>query len=158
MERGLTINMLMALVWTFLFTPSPGMFLVGVVLAFLFIALFQRVLHCDEYVRRVIGLVRFSLVFLREFVVANVGMLRIVLLQPIERMDPDFIEYDTSDLKPIEILILTHFITLTPGTTTVEVAMDMKKILIHAMDASDPAAIREQLDQVHVPSIQAFTR
>jgi len=85
-------------------------------------------------------------------------MLRIVLLQPIERMDPDFLEYDTSHLNRLEILILTHFITLTPGTTSVEVAPDMKKILIHAMDASDPAAIREQLNTIHVPSIQAFTR
>jgi len=71
MERGLTINTLMALVWTFLFTPSPGMFLTGGLIAFLFIALFQRVLYCEEYVRRVVGFLRFCLIFLREFVVSD---------------------------------------------------------------------------------------
>lgn len=158
MIQGFVLNMIMALVWTFLFTPSPGLFLVGVIGGFLLIALFHGVLGCEEYVRRVGGFVRFFLIFVREFLLANIAMARVVLFDPPEKIDPDFITYDTSHLKPLEILILTHFITLTPGTTTVEVESDLSRILIHAIDGSDPDAIRQQLDETHVPSILAFTR
>lgn len=91
---------------------------------------------------RLRGLLVFVWCFSRELVVANIGLARAVLAQRCEDMTPGFLTYSLKGLTPFEVLVLTHSITLTPGTTSVEISADGSELLVHAFDARDPEAIR----------------
>lgn len=129
-------------------------FAVGTVL----IALLQPVLPRERYPARVLGLVRFGAVFLREFLLANVDLLRTVLFVPKEQLHPGLLTVDVRGLTRFEILVLTHCISLTPGSVSVQVEDDFNTILIHALNARDPDAVRRQIHDTFVRAIQGFAR
>lgn len=91
--------------------------------------------------RRVPGFAVFLVRFARELVLANITMARIVLFQRVKELSPEFFHYDTTGLSSFEIVVLTHCITLTPGTTSVEVSEDETQVLVHGLDARDIAAV-----------------
>lgn len=91
--------------------------------------------------RRVLSFLRFSLRFLHALVTANLQMARVVLFRRTSELAPGFIAYPVAGLSPAEIVILSHCITLTPGTTSVELADDRRVLVIHALDAGDPAGV-----------------
>ena len=78
-------------------------------------------------------------------------MARVVLFRRVRDLGPDFIAYPIAGLSPLEIVILSHCITLTPGTTSVEISADRSVLILHALDAGDPAgvcaAIRKDLEE-----------
>lgn len=94
---------------------------------------------------RALGLVLFAWCFTRELLLANITVARTVLLQPRSALAPGFVTYDLSGLSPFEIVVLTHCITLTPGTTSVEVSPDHSTLLVHALDARDPEGVRASI-------------
>jgi len=156
--KGLLIHLALALLWTALGDPSLGRFLVGLVLTFATLMALRRVFGVDAYVRRVLGFLRFLFVFAREFLKSNLTVARTVLFESRETLYPDFITYDLSGLRTGEILLLSHCITLTPGTTSVEVSDDGQTLVIHALDARDPDAVRQGIDTTLRAAILAFTR
>jgi multisubunit Na+/H+ antiporter MnhE subunit len=157
--KSFALNLLLAVIWLLLAAePTFAMFVLGLLVGFALIALFPRVLDSDGYVRRVVALGRFALVFLREFVVANANVVGIVLFRSPAALHPNFITYDVTGLTRLEILLLSYCISLTPGSTTVEVTDDFRTLVLHALDAQDPAAVRAQLDRVIKDGILRFTR
>jgi len=153
------IHLLLAVVWLLLSQePSPAIFGWGLVFGFLLMALFPGVLDCQDYVRRILAGIRFALVFVFEFFVANVTVAWMVLFRSRESIHPNYLTYDTSELRPGEILLLSYCISLTPGTTTIEISPDFKEITIHALDADDPVTIRQKINQTLETGITAFTR
>jgi multisubunit Na+/H+ antiporter MnhE subunit len=157
--RSFALNLLLAVMWLLLSTvPTAAMFAVGFLLGFALIAIFHGVLGSGDYVRRVVAFGRFALVFLWEFLVANASVVRTVLFRSPASLHPNFITYDVAGLKPFEILLLSYCISLTPGSTTVEVSEDFNTLVLHALDAKDPDALRAQLDRVLKQGILRFTR
>ncbi|MFN0067923.1 MAG: Na+/H+ antiporter subunit E [Limisphaerales bacterium] len=153
------LNLMLALVWMFL-QPRPGVgpFFTGYALGFALLWLFRPVLPDAAYVRRTAAFVRFVAIFLREFLAANLQLLRIVLFTPRARLRPGFVTYDVSGLRPHEILLLSHCLTLTPGSTSVEISDDGRTLVLHALEAGDPAAVRRGIDAGLRASLLAFTR
>jgi hypothetical protein len=49
----------------------------------------------------------------------------------------------------MEVLLVTNLISLTPGTLSLDVTDDCNTLLIHAMFADDPDAIRKQMKTGH---------
>ena len=68
------------------------------------------------------------------------------------------ITYDVAGLSKLEILLLSHCISLTPGTTTIDVAANFEYLTLHVLDAPDPAAVRKGIDETLKRGILAFTR
>ena len=62
---------------------------------------------------------RFLLVFTWEFLAANVNVVWTVLFRARTSLNPNFVTYDVAGLRPFEILLLFHCISLTSGSTTV---------------------------------------
>jgi multicomponent Na+:H+ antiporter subunit E len=91
--------------------------------------------------RRLLNVPAFLLRFVRELVLANITMAKIVLLQKREDLAPDFVVYDTAGLTPFEVVVLTHCITLTPGTTSVELNDEATQVVVHALDARDASSV-----------------
>lgn len=153
------LNLLIAVMWLLLSqAPSAAGFGIGFGVGFAFVAAFRSVIGGEAYVRRCVAFVRFLLVFTREFLVANVKVAGVVLFRSRESLHPNFITFDVAGLTPAEILLLSYCITLTPGTTTVEVAADFQTLVVHSLDAEQPDQIRAELDRTLKQSILAFTR
>lgn len=157
--RSLLLNLIMAGMWL-LFHQEPNLaqFVIGFVMGFLLLALFQSVMGSANYVRRVLAFFRFLAVFLREFVRANLAVAMTVLFGSRDSIHPNFITLDVEGMKRFEILILSYCITLTPGTTSVEVEDDFKTLIVHALDAKDPDKVRQQINRSLRNGILKFTR
>jgi multicomponent Na+:H+ antiporter subunit E len=157
--RCLTLNLIIAVIWL-LFSQHPSVptFIIGFALGTGLIALFQPVLPRERYLGRVLGAVRFVGVFLREFVLANIELLRTVLFLPKEKLHPNLVTVDVHDLTKSEILLLTHCISLTPGSVTVQIETDFQTILVHALNGRDPEQVRRQIKNTFVRAILRFSR
>lgn len=94
---------------------------------------------------RAAAFVVFAACFFKELLMANITVARTVLLQPRSALAPGFVTYDLRGLTPFEIVVLTHCITLTPGTTSVELSHNNATLLVHALDARDPEGVRASI-------------
>jgi multisubunit Na+/H+ antiporter MnhE subunit len=61
-------------------------------------------------------------------------------------------------LSKFEILLLSHCITLTPGTSTIDIENDFRELRLHALDGSDLAGVRAGIKANLEARILAFTR
>ncbi|MCC5807222.1 MAG: Na+/H+ antiporter subunit E [Opitutales bacterium] len=133
--KELIVNIVLAIIWLFLSRDQTVIdLMIGFVVGFAVLAVFQKITGSTDYVRRVLAFVRFSLVFLREFILSNVQVAVFTLTVPRRRMHPQFITMDVTGMTETEIVILAQSITLTPGTTAVEVSDDCTSLLIHFLD------------------------
>jgi multisubunit Na+/H+ antiporter MnhE subunit len=107
---------------------------------------------------RVVGLVVFGFCFCRELVLANISLAKAVLWQKNTELAPGFVTYSLKGLSRFEILVLTHCITLTPGTTSVEISADFAQLLVHAFDARDPEGVRASIKNGLENPILGWTR
>lgn len=106
--------------------------------------------HRRSTLQRVLGFFLFVLFFLRALVLANLRLAKTILFEKRENLAPGFLSYPVERLSKLEIFVLSHCITLTPGTTTVEIASDFTRLTLHALDAREPEAtlsgIKEELE------------
>lgn len=135
--KELIVNIVLALIWLFLSTDQTVFDLfIGFIVGFAVLAIFQTVTGTSDYVRRVSAFVRFFLIFIREFVLSNIHVAIFTLTVPRSKMHPDFIEVDVAGMTDSEIVILSQSITLTPGTTAVDVNKEKGTLLVHFLDPS----------------------
>lgn len=107
---------------------------------------------------RIVGFFAFGLHFSRELVMANISVAKSVLFQKNSELAPGFLTYPLKGLNRFEILLLTHCITLTPGTTSVEISADYTELTVHAFDARDPDGVRASIKSGLEMPILAWTR
>lgn len=134
--KYVTLNLLLALIWMFLvgdFFTMHSM-VAGFGIGVLVLLISQSLLGSYEYFKELLALVRFVVVFIVELTVANVHLARDVL-HPQPRFKPGFIRYRPSQLEPVETVLLSNMISLTPGTLTVDVDEDGKTLYIHTLYA-----------------------
>lgn len=137
----------LALLWTFLAAePSPGAFAIGWVLGFLLLIAGRGLVDDAGYVRRVLALGWFVVVFVREFLASNFSLAGVVLGRRAGELRAGFLDYDVTGLRTWEVLLLAHCISLTPGTTSVELSEDGRTLLLHALEAGNPDAVREAIN------------
>jgi multisubunit Na+/H+ antiporter MnhE subunit len=153
------LNVALAMLWTFLSrTPSFTVFLVGFGLGFVLVVMGRRLFPKSNYVGRVLAFGAFVLAFLREFLVSNLGLIRVVLFRSRDLIHPGFLTYDVSGLTLMETQILTHCLTLTPGTTMVDVLDEGRTLLLHALDVDAPDALRRDIDEKLRDPLLRWTR
>jgi multicomponent Na+:H+ antiporter subunit E len=144
--KSLIINLIIAVIWLFLSTDRTlADWIIGFIIGFLVLWIFHPVMGSRQYVRRWFALLRFLRIFLGEFLLANLNVAKAVLFQTRESLYPNFITYDVSSLTQLEILLLSYCITLTPGTTSVDLSGDSKTLIFHALDAHGPEGVRERI-------------
>jgi multisubunit Na+/H+ antiporter MnhE subunit len=157
--RSLLINVIVSVIWMLLQRELSVIgFGIGFVIGFAMIWLFKPVLGSGTYIRRTLGFVRFTGIFIRAFVTSCWSIGRAVLFAKIEPIQPMLISYNVRGLTRLEILLLSHCISLTPGTTTVEISPDFTRFVLHVFDTHDPDAVRRDIDQTLRRGILAFTR
>jgi multicomponent K+:H+ antiporter subunit E len=92
------------------------------------------------------GLAAFGALVAFDVVVANLRIAASVL-GPRRRWRPGFVTVPVALADERAVVLLAHAVTLTPGTLTADVAADRRTILVHALDAGDPAALVQLIQQ-----------
>ncbi|MDE0969149.1 MAG: Na+/H+ antiporter subunit E [Octadecabacter sp.] len=82
-----------------------------------------------------------------DIIVANVEVAWIVLTRPNSKLRPAWIIIPLDLCQPEAITVLAGTITLTPGTVSSDVSNTGHYLLIHALDAPDPDAVRDDIKQ-----------
>lgn len=84
-------------------------------------------------IKHVFQLIAFLLVLLKEIVVANFAVLRLILTQK-EEIEPRLVTFRTNLKTPTARAFLANVITLTPGTITV--TLEKETYTVHCLDES----------------------
>ena len=89
---------------------------------------------------RLLKLLPFALLVLRDILVANVQVARQVL-GPQDRLRPGFVEVPLDLADPFVATILGGIVTLTPGTVSIDIAPERRVLHVHALHVPDKAAL-----------------
>ncbi|WP_299815781.1 Na+/H+ antiporter subunit E [uncultured Jannaschia sp.] len=142
------LTLLMAAVWMLLQPEfSAGMAVFGLILGIV-IPIGTARWWPDRPERISLGrALLYCLLVIWDIVVANVQVAWIVLTKPNAKMRPAWVVIPLDLREPEAISILAGTITLTPGTVSADLSNDGRSLLVHALDAPDPDAVRDDIKQ-----------
>ena len=146
---GFFWNVILAMAWVAL-TGSLSLWniLVGFVFAYGVLALMQRQIPALKgYSQRVPRFFRFVIFFLKELAVAN-GRVAFDVATPVWYMKPGVIAFPLQAKTDLEITLVANFISLTPGTLSLDVSDDRKVLYIHAMFMAEEDELRESIREL----------
>jgi multicomponent Na+:H+ antiporter subunit E len=124
--------------------PSGLSLLIGFVVGAIVLTLLPRASGSLRYGVRLWRIGKLILVFVKEFTLSVWRVARLVT-SPSMRFQPGLLTVPLTLTRDAEITLLANLITLTPGTLTVDVAEDRSYLLVHAVDAPDPDATRDDI-------------
>lgn len=137
MAFQILLNLFLAFIWMFLKDAyDPVTFFVGYFFGLLILFTFKRFLKHRFYFYRVLAIIKLFFIFMRELILSNIAVLKIVLKPKLD-MKPGIFAMTTNLEKSWEITTLANLITLTPGTLVVSISDDNKTLYIHAMNIDD---------------------
>ena len=140
-------NIALALAWAALTGNfNPANLLMGFALGYGALFVVRRALEPSNYFEKVWQVIGFVFFFLWELVVANLRVAYDVLT-PRHYMQPRIIGIPLDARTDAEITALAYFISLTPGTLSLDVSTDRSTMFIHAMYAPDADALRREIKQ-----------
>ncbi len=96
-------------------------------------------------VRHPLGLAAYSALVLWDVIVANFQVARIVLFMPRDRIQSKWITIPLDLRSPEAISLLAGTITMTPGTLSSDMSACGRALLVHALHAPDPDAVRDEI-------------
>ncbi len=96
--------------------------------------------------RKTVLVAEFILFFIWDLILAN---LRVAwdVITPRGYKRPGVIAIPLDARTDLEITLLANFITLTPGTLSLDVSADRSLLYIHAMFIDDPDTLRREIKQ-----------
>jgi multicomponent Na+:H+ antiporter subunit E len=100
---------------------------------------------------RPLAAARFAVVFLAMLVQATAQVVAAVVT-PKTRVAPSVVAVRLPASSPLVVTVVSNSITLTPGTITLDAVRNddgTADLLVHALDASDPAAVRADALRLH---------
>ena len=96
------------------------------------------------YMGRVWAVIKLTLLFLKELVLSNISVLKLII-KPKMQIRPAIFAMPTVLEKDWEITLLSIMITLTPGTLVMDISPDNKTLYIHALNIRE---INEMIDGI----------
>lgn len=121
-------------------TVAAGHILLGALLAVAVPLAIEPFWRRERIFRRPQVLLRLVPIVLWDIVVANVTVARLVL-GPLRRLEPRFIEVPLEVTHPFAISALASIVTMTPGTVSAVVSEDRRRLLVHGLHVPDEAAV-----------------
>jgi multicomponent Na+:H+ antiporter subunit E len=107
---------------------------------------------------RLYYLLRYGVIFAKALTLSTIDVTKAVL-RPAMDFRPGFLAVDMECETDFEITLLANSITLTPGTISVHVEREQRKIIIHALNVGDdPEAVRRDIQQTLEANILKWTR
>ena len=90
-------------------------------------------------------IIEYALVVLRDIVIANFVVAKIILFKKNEDLNSVWVEIPLDLKTPEAITALAGTITMTPGTLSADMSNEGHSLLVHCLDAPDPDAVRDQI-------------
>ena len=98
---------------------------------------------------RLIHFFSFLIFYIWEVLQSNFQVAHDVL-SPTHRMNPGIIAMDVTGMTDQQLLLISNFITMTPGTLGLAFSEDRKKLYIHAMFLGDDyEAVSKDLENTY---------
>ncbi|MDX1588074.1 MAG: Na+/H+ antiporter subunit E [Oleiphilaceae bacterium] len=146
---GFFCNVCLALIWVALTGSfSVGNMLLGFFFSYGVLSLMQNAVPgLKGYSQRLPRLIRFAVFFLKELVVANLKVAYDVAT-PVWYMKPGVVGMPLAAKTDLEITLVANFISLTPGTLSLDVSDDRETLYIHAMFADDEEDLMTSLKEL----------
>lgn len=142
------LTLLLTLTWVLLTsTWTLNSLVFGFLLGVLIPSLTQPYWPLQMHLKKPLKIVTYILIVLYDIVVANVIVARIVVFKPNSKRRPAWIAVPLELRTPEAITVLAGTITMTPGTVSADVSAEGHALLVHCLDASDPAAVRDEIKQ-----------
>ncbi len=103
--------------------------------------------------RRAMKLLAFIAFYIAEIVLSN---LRVAfdILTPKNYFRPGIVLISLPDLTDTQLIVLTHLVTMTPGTLSLDVSDDRRHLAVHLMYINDPDAERRKICQDYIVRIK----
>ncbi|KYG32457.1 cation:proton antiporter [Alkalihalobacillus trypoxylicola] len=137
MSFQLLINFALAIAWMFLYnTYDLPTFIIGYIVGFIILFLMRRIFPSRLYIIRVYGVVHLLFVFIRELIISNYSVMRLILKPKLD-IKPGIFTLHVSYNSDWELTLLSLLISLTPGTVVIDVSHDKQKMYIHSMNIDD---------------------
>lgn len=142
----LIINILLALLWSAL----TGQFTLenlttGFILGYVVLYLMRGVFRNRQYFEKGVQVVRISLFFLWELLVANLRVARDVLRPGPLRMRPRVIAVPLDLQGDVPVTLLANALSLTPGSLSLDISDDYKTLFVHAIHAPDEEQAKAEI-------------
>lgn len=140
------LTLLLAVVWTLLQNQvSSGMVVFGLILGII-IPKMTAAWWPDRPQSLKLGkMIIYALIVIWDILIANVQVAWIVVTRPNSKLRPAWVVVPLELKSPEAITILAGTITLTPGTVSADLSSEGHSLLVHALDAEDPDAIRDDI-------------
>ncbi len=140
------LSLTLVLLWVLLVNKiALGSLVMAAVLATLIPLLSAHWWPDRPVIRRPLALAAYGALVLWDVIVANFHVARIILTFPADRIRSAWITVPLDLTSPEAISLLAGTITMTPGTLTADFSADGRALLIHALHAPDPDAIRAEI-------------
>ena len=137
MAFQILLNIALAFLWMFIkVSYDPISFIKGYLFGLLVIYVFRRYFQSRFYLFRVWAFIKLIFIFLKELIMSNISIVKIVLKPKLD-MHPGIFALETDLTKDWQITLLSNLITLTPGTLVINVSEDNKILFVHAMDLGE---------------------
>lgn len=147
MAFQIMLNIVIAIIWVnFQHSYTAVDFLVGYVIGIFILLFLHRFMGFNFYLRRVWKIFLLIMLFLKELVLANIAVVKVVL-SPKMNIQPGIIAVPTKLEKEWELSLLASLITLTPGTLSMDFSEDNKYIYIHAIDIQNKQAMIRDIQE-----------
>ncbi len=139
-----TMTLLLAIVWILLQNElSAGMVVFGLILGIV-IPRATAVWWPDRPQGFRVGkMLAYIVLVLWDILVANIEVAWIILTKSNRKLRPAWVVVPLELRHPEAISILAGTITLTPGTVSADLSNTGHSLLVHALDTSDPDAVRD---------------
>lgn len=158
MAMQILLNFLIAVVWMFLYNDwSPTRFMIGYIVGAILIGMLRRFWPHDYYLIKVWAVLKLLLLFMKELVKSSVDVIKHII-RPKLQIRPGIFVFTTELQSDWEVTLLSCLITLTPGTLTIEVSPDQRKLYIHAIDIEDAELLSNQIRNTFERAIMEVTR
>jgi multicomponent K+:H+ antiporter subunit E len=95
--------------------------------------------------RHPLALISYLALVVWDVILANIQVARIVLFMPSDQIRSAWIAVPLALTSPEAIALLAGSITMTPGTVTADISVDGRVLLVHALHAPDPDAVRDEI-------------
>lgn len=150
------LSLVLFVAWLLLNGVSAGHAVLGAALAIAVPWLTERARVDRPRVSSWPTIVGLALVVLRDIVVSNVQVARLIL-GPERRIAPRFVWLPLTIRDPHGIVTLAGIITMTPGTLSADLTDDHRFLLVHALNAGDEAILIATIKQRYeAPLIRIF--
>lgn len=142
------LSALLVVVWLMLVNAlSLGSLVMGIILGLLIPLVTAAYWPDRPRVRRPFLVLGYILIVIWDILVANIVVAWTILTKSNEAMQSTWVTIPLDLRRPEAITVLAGTITLTPGTVSADLSDKGHALLVHALDAGDPDAVRDEIKQ-----------